>query len=280
MIFSRTLQSSRFRESFLWGLVALLPLALAWRLALGARLYADLGYLYGPVSPYLNAVGFRIAGATRGTLLCMNLAVYLLCMGFIRALLLRLVRPSSAALALLLVTLFFGFNQLVFNANYNFLTPYRHGVTHALALSLASLYFWHRGENLLSSAQKSSAYFFAASALAGLAALTKMEIFLALALALGYSAASLLVRDGKRARLACASALGGFLFALGSGLAFLVAALRIGGAEALKWILFPYRLATNARVRGLAIYAGSVENFSWSTLFDLGKILLLAALVF
>src|SRR3989338_9085875 len=44
----------------------------AWQLAEGKRLYADLAYLKGPLSPYVNALLFVLFGTSVRTLIICN----------------------------------------------------------------------------------------------------------------------------------------------------------------------------------------------------------------
>ena len=46
-----------------------------WRLAEGQRLYHDVAYFNGPLSPWLNAALFRIFGVSLRTLVLTNLAI-------------------------------------------------------------------------------------------------------------------------------------------------------------------------------------------------------------
>src|SRR5215472_16972126 len=46
-----------------------------WQLALGRRLYVDLVYFYGPLSPYLNALVFRLLGSGVQILMGINLII-------------------------------------------------------------------------------------------------------------------------------------------------------------------------------------------------------------
>ena len=50
-------------------------LYVSWRLAEGDVLYRDVAYLYGPLSPYLNALCFRLFGCGLTTLVACNLAI-------------------------------------------------------------------------------------------------------------------------------------------------------------------------------------------------------------
>lgn len=252
----------------------------AWRLSEGAVLYRDLGYLHGPLSPYLHAALFKVFGATRGALLTFNFFIYL---GVLWALgrLLRAYLPERAvAAALVLVSLLVGFNQLTVGANYNFVTPYRYGLTHGFLLSLLSLLAWRRavaggasrgaeGEGAAASrvaapgkgaARGPGQWYSGALAgfLAGLASFAKHEVFVALAFALVVSLVALWPRLGEPLRRVGELVLG---FALAVALWVGFCALRgAGPGEALGWYWFPYSLIFNHEFRALPIYSASVEH--------------------
>src|SRR5205823_149299 len=66
-----------------------------WQLSQGRVLYADVAYLNGPLSPYLNALWFRLFGVGIRTLVICNLAI----LAAIVVLLYRLLEPMSDRLA-------------------------------------------------------------------------------------------------------------------------------------------------------------------------------------
>src|SRR5687767_14877534 len=114
-------------------------LYLAWRLSLGDQLYADYVYLYGPLSPYVNAMWFRIAGVSFMSLAMLNLVLAALLTILLYRLFLRLSGTLGAVLAGITFVLLFAFSQYVPIANYNYLSPYAHPMTHGLLLSVALL---------------------------------------------------------------------------------------------------------------------------------------------
>lgn len=269
----------------LWALVALLPLALAWwrapflgdpvidfghelyvawRLAEGEALYRDLGYYFGPVSPWLNALLFRLFGAARETLLVANLAVWLATLACLGLLLKPYFRPRAIAFALLFASLL-AFNHLRIVPNYNVLTPYRHGLTHGFLFALIALLFLRK--------QKPGNWLFAGIA-AGLAGLAKIEVAAALALAVW----PLLLFRGRR----CAVS-----FFTGVSVPWLTAllALTIGYgfsfSEAASHLTSAFTLAGNAEVRRLSIYSAALEHLGPSELLGiLGALLGIAVFLF
>jgi len=154
-------------------------LYVAWQLAEGRVLYADIAYFNGPLSPYLNSLWFRISGASLQTLVICNVLVAAAATG----LLFRLLRPISdslsATVACLFFVAFFALGQIDFLGNYNFVTPYAHEVTHGVVLALLGLfafsYYPRVGLRAIA----------AAGICLGLVFLTKPEPFLAAAAALG-----------------------------------------------------------------------------------------------
>jgi|GEM_PF-343460 len=149
---------------------------LAWQLSLGARLYTDVAYHLGPLSPYLNAAVFRIFGPTLATLEWFNLFL----VAVTTVLLYTLIRRFAGALAasasgFTFVTLF-AFTHYTGIADYNYISPYDHAHTHGLLLGLFGL--------LLSARYKRSRQLWpllAAGFVLGLTFLTRAELFLAAA---------------------------------------------------------------------------------------------------
>jgi hypothetical protein len=110
-----------------------------WQLAAGRRLYADVAYLNGPLSPYWNALWLRIGGVGLRTLFLVNLAT----LGAIVVVLHRLVARAGGRYAAAAASAFFlavfAFGQKVCVANYNYVFPYSHEMTHGLLLALVAV---------------------------------------------------------------------------------------------------------------------------------------------
>ncbi|MFN0051231.1 MAG: hypothetical protein ACKV0T_03515 [Planctomycetales bacterium] len=151
-------------------------LYLPWRMSAGEALYRDLPFTMGPLSQHFNALLFQIFGVSLTTLIAANLTI----LAGITALLYWLFRRcgtrGSAATVVLFFLAVFAFAQTTFTGqigNYNYVCPYRHEMTHGLALGLAHLaclvrYFDHRR----------SGWLIAAGVLLGLVTLTKAEMVL------------------------------------------------------------------------------------------------------
>lgn len=149
-------------------------LYIPWQITRGRVLYRDIASLFGPLSPYLNALWFRLFGVSLMTLVFCNLVIFAAVVAGIY----RLVRTSTdrgtATAASLSIMLLFGFSQYVEVGNYNFVSPYSHEATHGIALSVAMMVCLQdaiaAGRRMLSAV---------AGACFGLALLTKPEIALA-----------------------------------------------------------------------------------------------------
>ena len=145
-----------------------------WALTRGRVLYRDIASLFGPLSPYVNALWFRMFGVSLLTLAVCNLVIFAaLIAGIHRLIRIATNRVTAAATGLTCLVLF-GFSQYVATGNYNFVSPYSHEATHGLALSVAMMVLLH--DALAARRRISSA---AAGVCFGLALLTKPEIVVA-----------------------------------------------------------------------------------------------------
>jgi hypothetical protein len=112
-------------------------LYVAWQISEGRALYADVAVRHGPLSHHLNALWFALFGVSVRTLALCNLALLAaICAMVFRIFRLACDRLTASATTLVLLGVF-GFSQYVGIANYNYVTPYHHYQTHALALGLA-----------------------------------------------------------------------------------------------------------------------------------------------
>ncbi len=175
-------------------------LYIPWQLTQGKRLYADLAYFNGPLSPYVNSLWFRSLGVSLRSLEIGNFLV----LGGVLYLLHRLLREIAGELATVVACVMFmalfAFGQFVPAGNYNFMCPYSHELTHGLLLALVALAFSS------SYRRHGSSRSLTASGLAlGLCFLTKAEVFLAAGLATitGVVASGWLDGSGKRGVRAC-----------------------------------------------------------------------------
>jgi len=114
------------------------------RLAEGAVLYRDIFYLYGPFSPYLHAVLFRLFGVHLDVLIWSGIcsaALTVFLVYKITRLISDVLTASLTAWVCLSVCIF---GHYLFLANYNFVIPYSYPATHAMLMSLGGLYFFLR----------------------------------------------------------------------------------------------------------------------------------------
>ena len=143
-----------------------------WRLMEGDVLYRDLAVYNGPLSPYFNALCFRLFGASLRTLVCCNLALLVLLIALVYGTLRKVGSQFAATVACLLLVLLFAFGQLASTGNYNYVCPYSHEMTHGLLLSLlAVVAAWPAGN------RRRLRLVLSGLAL-GLSFLTKAEVFL------------------------------------------------------------------------------------------------------
>ena len=149
-----------------------------WRLAAGDVLQRDIAWFNGPLSQHFNALLFRLAGVSLATLVWTNLTLLALFTGLWWSLLARLAGALSAGVACAVLLCVFAFAQLVGIANYNFIAPYSHEVTHGMLLATACLWTLVRWES-----RRGLAGPVVAGLLLGLCFLTKAEVFLAAAAA-------------------------------------------------------------------------------------------------
>ena len=149
-----------------------------WRIAEGERLYTDLYWVYGPISPYFNALLFRWFGIGFTTLFVSNLVLTAIGTALVYFIFRRWTSPLYATVITIIFLCLFAFNHLQPIGNYNFITPYTHNLTHSLLLSYLAL-------SALWRFFRTSTVFWAGmcGACLGLVFLNKIEIFATLFLA-------------------------------------------------------------------------------------------------
>jgi hypothetical protein len=169
-------------------------LYIPWRLTQGEVLYRDLAFIGGPLSLYLHALLFRLFGVSLTVLVAANLCV----LAATTAMLWWIFRRSGTYWSATIVTLFFlavvAFAQYGLIGNYNYICPYRHEVTHGLALGLANLICLIRYRET-----RQARWLMAAACFLGLVVLTKVEMTLAAFLATA-AALVIIVRADRQMR--------------------------------------------------------------------------------
>ncbi len=171
-----------------------------WQITHGRVLYRDIASLFGPLSPYVNALWFTLFGVSLRTLVFCNLAIFAAMTAAIYDLVRRATDRVTAMTASLAILLLFGFAQYGGLGNYNFVTPYSHEATHGLALCVALLICLHRG---ITTGRTTIVAL--AGLCFGLAQLTKPEISLAATtVAVVAFAGAFLLNGAERRRLSTA----------------------------------------------------------------------------
>jgi 4-amino-4-deoxy-L-arabinose transferase-like glycosyltransferase len=226
-------------------------LYVAWQLSQGKTLYRDIAYLFGPLSPTINATVMRLFGPGLTTILIANFIILILT----TALLYRLLGIMASSLAATTATIFFlcifALSAPTRLTNYNFLTPYAHPITHGFLLCLAAFWcvdwFYRRG---------SIRAVIAGGLFTGLAFLTKPEIFLGCALAyvLGLIAAIWLTRRKRIARTVAAAVAASLLPPLA---AFGFFASKMPIRTAIGGVLSGWQFVSNTYVLSTPFYKGS-----------------------
>lgn len=155
-----------------------------WQLSQGKALVRDIAWgASGPLSPYWNALLFLVFGPSLLVLVACNAAVLALFTALLYATFRSLADRFSATVACLVFLAVFAFGQYVGIGNYNFITPYSHGATHGVALSVLCLFLLYRHFR-----DGRSRDLVLAGACYGLVLLTKPEIFVACSLAVASTA--------------------------------------------------------------------------------------------
>jgi hypothetical protein len=172
------------------------------RLARGEMLYSDVRHIYGPLSPYINALLYRIFGPSLAVLYADGIFTAMMILALVYWLSRRLMERVPAAATTLSVMWLCAFKQAG-----NYVLPYSYSALHGCALGLASLslivhFLEQREESTATSSGDATVKGLAlpprnvgvslamAGAVAGLAMLAKTEMGLA-AVSAGIIAAAL-----------------------------------------------------------------------------------------
>lgn len=115
-----------------------------WQLAEGKALFKDVGYFNGPVSPWWNALWFRIFGASIHVLTRVNLVLSLIFTVFLYGEFKKRSDPWTGLTAAVLFCALFVFPQLTRNNAFNYIAPYSHEMTHGIYLSFLTLVLFMR----------------------------------------------------------------------------------------------------------------------------------------
>ena len=202
-----------------WGDVVIdlgRDLDVARQIADGRTLYTEVRYPYGPLTPCLNGLLFRCFGTHLDVIIAMGLlAAAMMCL-----LVYRLTRcfagPWGATTAAAGFLYICAFAHLTGNGIFNFVLPYTPAATYGILLVTASLFFLIRHVQ-----ERKKADFFISCVFLALAALTKLELFFAIAFTHGLFIAACMLSGFKNWRMylcgygaAVMITFGGYAFAL------------------------------------------------------------------
>jgi hypothetical protein len=201
-----------------------------WRLAEGDLLYRDIAYFNGPLSPYWNAMWFSVTGPSLMTMTIVNAVIT----GLFAVLLHRVISKVSGSIAAGASLLFFfpvfACGHFPGIANYNFLSPYSHEMTHGLFLGLAAMRMGLTGRL---EGQWARALF--CGFLLGLCFLTKAEVFIASLGAIGWMFMLAMGTESNGYWKRVGLVLGGFIAA--PLIAFGLLSTKLSGTEAMLGVL-------------------------------------------
>jgi hypothetical protein len=171
------------------------------RLAQGETLYSTVGHIYGPLSPWLHAILYRVFDPSLTILYADGILCAIAVLALVYWLGRRVMDPPAAATATLTVMWL-----CVFKPAGNFIVPYAYSALHGTLLGLATLALSVRARE-----RPSAVRFAAAGLLAGVTLLAKTEMGLS-AVCAALVAAALAESSGRRRIVFAATAL---LVALG-----------------------------------------------------------------
>jgi hypothetical protein len=151
---------------------------IAWRVSEGDVLYRDIFYLHGPLSTYLHAILFRLFGPGIMVLAVFNLFLAAWLTGLIYSMFLKFSDKLTATVAGMAFLTVFAFAHYGWSGNFNFICPYTYELTQGVFLSFLAL---HQLGGYLRDGRDAKLNI--SGVLTGLVVLTKIEVFLALAVA-------------------------------------------------------------------------------------------------
>lgn len=104
------------------------------RLAEGEMLYSDVRHIYGPLSPYLNALLYKVFGPSLGVLQASGIVSAIIILALVYWISRRLMSRAASAAATLSVMWLCAFKQAG-----NYILPYSYSALHGCALGLVAL---------------------------------------------------------------------------------------------------------------------------------------------
>jgi len=254
-------------------------LYIPWRISEGSVLYKDIAYFFGPLSAYANAFLFKVFGVNYIVLAVSNIALVGVLALVIYRIFLKTTDELAAGLATSLFLAVFAFSQYGSVGNFNFVCPYTYSVTHGIFLSFLVIYAF-----IVYLTKHDHKLLFLIGVLLGFVFLTKPEVFLAIAVAVG-SGISLDIFLNKMTMRNCLKIWGamfiGFFIPLACFIAYF--SMHMPLAKAIDGVLFPYKSIFQSSVTSLAFYKHIMgvdffkENIWWMLL--VGNFYVLTVLV-
>lgn len=169
-------------------------------LADGRLLYRDILYIYGPFSPYFNALLYKVLGVHVLTLAAGGVLNVAAAMFLVYSLAKSFLSRGYSFLVLMVFLFIYPFGIYSGVNIFNYMIPYSYPAVHSLIFSLASLYFFRRflADDASSGKMLSAVFLF-------MTAITKTEIacWLSLSLLLGFFLQARGRRYGIAASLMC-----------------------------------------------------------------------------
>lgn len=194
-----------------------------WRLVEGDVLHRDIAWFNGPLGPWLIEGWMRVFGVSLDALQALNALVIAAVTVLLALILRRLAGEAGAWIGGFVFLTVFAVAQQETIGNYLFLAPYSHGITFGFAAGLGSL--WALSGAAGAEPRRRALWLTLAGLFAGLAFLSKAEIFLGTAIGAGAALVALLVGLGGAKERAAAAA----LFTLGFALPLVAAGARFAG---------------------------------------------------
>lgn len=189
-----------------------------WRLNEGEALGRDIAWFNGPLSQHFNASLFAIFGTSLRTIVISNLVLVVITMAVLYKVLREHVEARSACIGVLSFVSLCAFSQHEALANFNWLCPYSHEITHGVLLGLVVVLAC--GSWITTPRRRSLVL---AGFACGLCFLTKPETFLAASAALIASVTFAQIRLGRRSAVDLAAVLGAGLVPVVVAFAYLSA---------------------------------------------------------
>ena len=238
----------------------------AMSVARGLGIPEDVQLLFGSLSPLVNGAILHLAGEHLAAILLANLTILVTTSALIWWIAARVFGRLSAFMATLVWLLLAGFPHLVRVGNYNFLTPYSHGITLGLSLGLLCVVC------ILQALRRPAiGWWFGAGSASGLALFAKPEAGFAALATLITGILLEQVTGPRRTGRAVVAALGG----LGVASVIIISVARLAGGVPYGAHLGPYRSAARALRMDLPFYGGGPFGRSLAATFVTGATLFL-----